>query len=191
MFLFLFILLLICVGFCTPIDFKLGTIFDWLETTQSVAKRVLELYSRNFHVDDFGITESTMASVRSQKELELQSIVLPHLDLNFMAVSPMEIALSSHVHVTNLDALVPQTRGSCTPNTPYVKPIKLFIFNLFCRIELKAYIDDSGPTLCINTESETTARMLSKMLAKTVRTTLPKMSTAQMKDTGFIDGGFY
>ena len=93
-----------------------------------MAKKVLELYSRNFHVDDFGITESTMASVRSRQELELQSLVLPHLDLNFMAVSPMEIALSSHVHVTNLDALVPQTRGSCTPNTPYVLHIYLLVF---------------------------------------------------------------
>ena len=63
-------------------------------------------------------------------------------------------------------------------------------FHIIYRIELKAYIDDSGPTLCINTESENTARMLSKMLTKTVRTTLPKMSTAQMKDTGFIDGEF-
>ena len=107
-----------CVGFNTPIDFKPGSIYDWLETAQSATKKVLNLYSNNFHMDDFGITETNEARVRSGREMDLQNFVLPQLDLNFLAVSQIELVLHGHVFVTNLNATNPQSRGSCTEQTP-------------------------------------------------------------------------
>ena len=107
-----------CVGFDTPIDFKLGAIFDWLEVAQLVTKKVLHIYSKDFHVDDFGITESTEARVRAQKELALQASVLPLLDLNFMAMSTIEQIFSSHVFVVNSASTILQTRGHCTADPP-------------------------------------------------------------------------
>ena len=107
-----------CVGFETPIDFKPGAVFDWLESAQLAAKKVINLYDRNFHVDDFGVTESNIARVRAQAELDLQRLVLPQLDLNFMAVSPIEYSFSRNVYVNNSSANIPQSRGSCTEETP-------------------------------------------------------------------------
>ena len=59
------------------------------------------------------------------------------------------------------------------------------------RIELIPFLDDSGPTLCVNTDSTVTSDMLSEMLAKTVKSNLPRMTPLQMQNNGFINGVFY
>ena len=59
------------------------------------------------------------------------------------------------------------------------------------RIELIPFLDDSGPTLCVNTDSVATSNMLTEMLAKTIRSNLPRMTPLQMQNNGFISGMFY
>ena len=107
-----------CVGFDTPIDFKEGALSDWLENSQSVASKILELYSHQFYVNDFGLINPTHEAERASAERTLQSLVLPKVNLRFMAMTPMELWCGSHVYRTNLDAEVPQVAGDCTPTTP-------------------------------------------------------------------------
>ena len=65
------------------------------------------------------------------------------------------------------------------------------VINLYAfSIELIPYIDDSGPTLCINTDSDSSAEMILSLLANTARSKLPRMTPTQMQNTGFINGKF-
>ena len=107
-----------CVGFDAPIDFKEGSLSNWLETSQAVAAKVLKMYSHQFYVNDFGLINPTDEANRASAERTLQSLVLPKVDLRFMAMTPMELYYGPHVYRTNLDADVPQVSGDCTPVTP-------------------------------------------------------------------------
>ena len=57
-------------------------------------------------------------SDRTALERDLHSIVLPHLDVNLMAMSPMERCLGEYCYINNSEALVPQVTGTLSPVTP-------------------------------------------------------------------------
>ena len=65
----------LCVGFDTPIDFKEGALSNWLENSQSVAAKVLEMYSHQFYVNDFGLINPLHEAPRASAERTLQSMV--------------------------------------------------------------------------------------------------------------------
>ena len=109
-----------CVGYDTPIDFKEGALPDWLKNVQSVAKKVMELFSYQFYVDHYGVIDSEEERTRATAETRLQAVVLPELNLRFMAMSPMEMSYGAHICRTNLHSVPPQHDGECTPQTPYV-----------------------------------------------------------------------
>ena len=83
-----------------------------------MAIRVLELYSHQFYVNDFGLINPANEAERASAERTLQSLVLPEVNLRFMAMTSMEMWYGSHVYCTNLDAKNPQVAGDCTPVTP-------------------------------------------------------------------------
>ena len=118
LFVLVYLFSILCVGFNAPIDFKEGALSDWLEKSQSVAIKVLSLYSHQFYVNDFGLINPAHEADRASAERTLQSLVLPKVDLRFMPMTSMELHYGSHVYRTNLDADVPQVAGDCTPTTP-------------------------------------------------------------------------
>ena len=85
-----------------------------------MAVKVLEMYSHQFYVNDFGLINPSQEATRASAERTLQTMVLPKVNLRFMAMTPMELWLGPHVYCTNLDAEAPQIAGDCTPKTPYV-----------------------------------------------------------------------
>ena len=83
-----------------------------------MAVKILEMYSHQFYVNDFGLINPAQEATRASAERTLQSLVLPKVNIRFMAMTPMELCYGSHVYRTNLDAEVPQVSGDCTPTTP-------------------------------------------------------------------------
>ena len=83
-----------------------------------MATKVVRLYSRNYYADDFGVTDQAETRRRSEFETNLQAVVLPLLDIRFLAVSSMEIHCRSSVYIRNADVQTPQFQGRCSLRTP-------------------------------------------------------------------------
>ena len=107
-----------CVGFDAPIDFKEGAVSNWLATSQSVAEEVLELFSHQFYVDDFGIINNEADSIRAAHECTLQETVLSQINVRFVAMTPMELHYGSYICVAGWNADHLQTIPVCTQSTP-------------------------------------------------------------------------
>ena len=107
-----------CVGFDAPIDFKEGAVSNWLAVSQSVADDVLELFSHQFFVDDFGVINNEADSIRASHECTLQEAVLSQIDVRFMAMTPMELFYGSYICVAKWNADHLQTAPNCTQSKP-------------------------------------------------------------------------
>ena len=115
---FVISLLIICVGFDAPIEFKEGALSDWLENSQAVATKVLEMFSHQFYVNDYGIINDDDDSVRASHERTLQEAVLAKVDLRFMAMTPMELYYGSHVCFAEWSTDHSKVQANCTLATP-------------------------------------------------------------------------
>ena len=58
--------------------------------------------------------------------------------------------------------------------------------NIFYRIELVPYLDNSGPTLAVNVLHSAGYKLLLSMLRKDIDCTLPRMDAFALEDTGII-----
>ena len=85
-----------------------------------MANRVLNLYSHQFYTNDYGVINSSHDAVRADAESTLLAEVLPQVNLNYLAMTPMELVYGSYIYRSNLTAENPQCFGECTPMTPYV-----------------------------------------------------------------------
>ena len=72
-------------------------------------------------------------------------------------------------------------------------------FNLFSRIQLVPFLDDSGPTLYVNTASTLTIKHLTPMLEVLHKrtpvessnvVTMPTMTASEMHSKGIFQGNF-
>ena len=104
------------VGYNAPIDFNPGALTHLLATTRPLVQKVLAMFSRQYtlptHVDS-----STSAERQSTDKL-LLSEVIPQLNINFMAITPMERHFGAFCYINHSAALVPQVTGSLSPSTP-------------------------------------------------------------------------
>ena len=105
-----------CVGYNAPIDFNPGALTHLLVTVQPLVQKVLAIFSRQYtlppHVD------SSTSDERQSIDNLLLSEVIPQLNINLMAVTPMERHFGAFCYINHSAALVPQVTGFLSPSTP-------------------------------------------------------------------------
>ena len=114
--LFVYKLLILCVGYNAPIDFQPGAMTNLLETAKCLVKKTLIIFSKQYILPSH--VESETADDRKAIDESLMSEVLPQLDVNLMAVTPMERHYGDFCYINHSQALVPQVTGSLSPQTP-------------------------------------------------------------------------
>ena len=106
----------LCVGYNAPIDFNPCILPHLLATTQLHVKNILAVFTRQYiltpHVD------SSTSEARQAHDTALLTEVLPQLDIDLMAVTPMERHFGQFCYINHSAAVLPQSTGSLTPATP-------------------------------------------------------------------------
>ena len=114
--LFVFKLLILCVGYNAPIDFRPGALTHLLESVKCSVQKTLAIFSKQYILPSH--VESETADDRKAIDESLISEILPQLDVHLMAVTPMERHYGDFCYINHSQALIPQVTGSLSPQTP-------------------------------------------------------------------------